>query len=156
MRRRGGARLYLCTLTGRTRMGTAQVLGHGVGSLRRPRGQPLRLRDGRYECSLCGAVLDVPAATEPDIVLKTASGRPTLRAITVAGAEIHACAISTRRKVQRESERATVLIAQGMVAEEADCSLSDALVLLQASADDEHCNLGEVALDVVERRISFR
>jgi hypothetical protein len=48
-----------------------------------------------------------------------------------------------------------MLIAQGMVAEEADCSLSDALVLIQTRADDEGRILGDIAQDVVERRISF-
>ena len=118
----------------------------------------MRLRDDRYECTLCGGVLDVPAEMKPYIVLKMASGRPTMRAIMVAGAEIHACPISTptRKKVERKPDRATMLMAQGMVAEEADCSLSDALVLIEARADDEGRTLGEIARDVVRRRISFR
>jgi hypothetical protein len=115
----------------------------------------LRLRDGRYECALCRAVLDVPAAVKPHVLVKTASGQPTMRAIMVDGVEVHACVISTRKGVQREPDRATMLIAQGMVAEEADCSLSDALVLLHARADVEGRNLGDIAQDVVERRISF-
>jgi len=79
-----------------------------------------------------------------------------MRAIIVDGVEIHACVISTRKEVQREPDRVTMLIAQGMVAEETDCSLSDALVLMQTRSDDEGRNLGDIAQDIVERRISFR
>jgi len=92
---------------------------------------------------------------KPYIVLKTVSGRPTTRANMIAGAEIHARPISTGRNVRRP-DRVTMLIAQGMVAEEADCSLPDALVLMQARADDEARDLGQIAVDVVARRISFR
>ena len=49
----------------------------------------MRLIDGRYECTLCGAVLDVPSDPEPRVVIK--GGKPNMRAIYYKGKEIHSC-----------------------------------------------------------------
>jgi hypothetical protein len=51
----------------------------------------MRLHDGKYECVLCGAVLDVPTDREPQVVIKAASGQPNTRTIVYDGKEIHAC-----------------------------------------------------------------
>ena len=61
----------------------------------------MRLRDGRYECTLCGAILDLPADREPQVVIKAKSGSPNMRTIIYEGHEIHACPIggkATRRR----------------------------------------------------------
>jgi hypothetical protein len=54
----------------------------------------LRLHDGRYECVICGEVLDVPVDREPSIVVKASSGSPNYRTIVFEGVEIHSCEIS--------------------------------------------------------------
>jgi len=50
-------------------------------------------RDGRYECTLCGAVLDIPEDKVPLVLIAAASGEPNMRAIIVEGEEIHRCPI---------------------------------------------------------------
>lgn len=55
----------------------------------------MRLRDDRYECTLCGAVLDIPTDHAPQVVIKTKSGSPRMRVIISNGKEIHACPIGT-------------------------------------------------------------
>jgi hypothetical protein len=57
----------------------------------------MRLKDGRYECAHCGAVLDVPVVQDPVVVIHAASGQPTVRVLTYEGREIHRCEISTRQ-----------------------------------------------------------
>jgi hypothetical protein len=56
-------------------------------------GATVRLRDGRYECTLCGAVLDIPTDQEPQVVIKAKSGSPRMRVILYNGKESHACPI---------------------------------------------------------------
>jgi hypothetical protein len=51
----------------------------------------MRLHDGRYECTLCGAVLDIPAEKVPVVVIVAAGGQPNMRTIRVDGVEIHRC-----------------------------------------------------------------
>jgi hypothetical protein len=51
----------------------------------------MRLHDGRYECVLCGAVLEVPTDHEPLVVIKAAGGKPNIRVIVYEGKEVHAC-----------------------------------------------------------------
>jgi hypothetical protein len=58
----------------------------------------LRRRDGRYECTLCGAVLDIPEDKVPLVVITAASGEPNMRAIMVEGTEIHRCPIDPDAK----------------------------------------------------------
>jgi hypothetical protein len=53
--------------------------------------------DGRYQCALCGAVVDLPQDAKPRIVLKSAGGEPTIRAIWYRGQELHACPIGDRK-----------------------------------------------------------
>jgi len=57
------------------------------------RAETLRLRDGRFECTLCGAVLDVPEDKVPLVLITAASGEPNMRTIMVEGEEIHRCPI---------------------------------------------------------------
>jgi hypothetical protein len=55
----------------------------------------MRVHDGRYECQLCGAVLDIPTDEEPQVVIKARSGTPNVRVIIYKGREIHACPIAS-------------------------------------------------------------
>jgi hypothetical protein len=55
----------------------------------------MRLRDGRYECAHCGAVLDIPLnAGDPRVAIKAASGERNVRALYLDGREIHRCEIA--------------------------------------------------------------
>jgi hypothetical protein len=53
----------------------------------------MRLRNGHYECTLCGAVLDLPVGVTPLVMLRASSGEPTMRTISVDGKEVHSCAV---------------------------------------------------------------
>ena len=53
----------------------------------------MRLRNGHYECTLCGAVLDVPVGVTPLVMLRASSGEPTMRTISVGGTEVHSCPV---------------------------------------------------------------
>ena len=50
-----------------------------------------RRDDGRYECALCGAVLDVPRDTLPTVVVVGRSGKPNVRILMVGSSELHRC-----------------------------------------------------------------
>jgi hypothetical protein len=63
----------------------------------------MRLVDGRYECALCGEVLDIPFGAEPTVVLHAASGRPNVRVISVDGVEVHRCNVTGERPAIRAS-----------------------------------------------------
>jgi hypothetical protein len=63
----------------------------------------MRLHDGRYECTLCGAVLEIPTDQEPKVVIKATSGSRNMRTIISEGKEIHSCPIG---KAARTSRRA--------------------------------------------------
>ena len=52
----------------------------------------MRLPDGRYECSYCGAVLDIPSTVVPTVMFRAASGKPNTRTLTFDG-DIHICEI---------------------------------------------------------------
>jgi hypothetical protein len=54
----------------------------------------MRLHDGRYECALCGAVLEIPMHEHPRAVLTASSGKRNIRVISTSGKEIHRCALS--------------------------------------------------------------
>jgi len=58
----------------------------------------VRLTNGRYVCTLCGAVLEVAEDKVPLAVIKAASGTPNMRTISVDGKEIHRCPIDTDAK----------------------------------------------------------
>jgi hypothetical protein len=64
---------------------------------RRPKAAQLRLHDGKYQCVLCGALLEIPPDKEPSVVIKAASGSPNLRTIICDGEEIHSCEMTTPR-----------------------------------------------------------
>jgi hypothetical protein len=51
----------------------------------------MRLVDGRYECAQCGAVLALAQDAQPMVVFHAASGKSTVRVITVDGREVHRC-----------------------------------------------------------------
>ncbi len=51
----------------------------------------MKLRDGHFECSVCGAVIDVPLDATPMMILANHSGKPIERLIWVGGKEIHRC-----------------------------------------------------------------
>ncbi len=57
----------------------------------------MKLDDGRYECALCGAVLDVPLVGEPQVVIHAASGQRSMRVLSVNGVEVHRCEVGTAR-----------------------------------------------------------
>jgi hypothetical protein len=61
----------------------------------------MRVHNGRYECVLCGVVLDVPIDEKPIVMIAAASGEPTMRTIVFAGVEVHRCPISTPRRPAR-------------------------------------------------------
>lgn len=54
----------------------------------------MRKRRGHWECKQCGAVVDVPAGRQPDVMIAAASGQPNVRILTIDGTEIHRCMIS--------------------------------------------------------------
>jgi hypothetical protein len=63
----------------------------------------MRLRDGRYKCALCGAILDLPLVENPTVVIRAASGEPNVRVLRYEGREIHRCAISSKPRLQEEA-----------------------------------------------------
>jgi hypothetical protein len=59
----------------------------------------MRLNDGRYECTLCGAILDIGLLDNPRVTIHAASGTPNERVLTLGTREIHRCAIGVLRPV---------------------------------------------------------
>jgi len=57
----------------------------------------MRLRDGQWECSLCGKALEVPSDVLPLVVIITATGRRRERALMVHGEEVHRCEVDPDR-----------------------------------------------------------
>ncbi len=53
----------------------------------------MRLHDDRYECALCGAVLDIPLTAMPRVMLTARGGERTVRVLSVDGREVHRCVI---------------------------------------------------------------
>jgi hypothetical protein len=51
----------------------------------------MRRVDGHFECTLCGAVLDIPDDATPLVTLVARGGEPNRRVISVDGAQVHAC-----------------------------------------------------------------
>ena len=51
--------------------------------------EPVRLRDGIYECAHCGTVLDVAAGEVPQFVIVALSGEPNIRVLFLHHREIH-------------------------------------------------------------------
>ncbi len=51
----------------------------------------MRLYDGRYECALCGARLDIPLVEDPHVMIRAASGTPPVRSLILNGEVIHEC-----------------------------------------------------------------
>jgi hypothetical protein len=63
----------------------------------------MRLHDGRYECTLCGAVLEVATDQEPKVVIKATSGSRNMRTIVHEGTEIHSCPIGKAEGTTRRT-----------------------------------------------------
>ena len=59
----------------------------------------MRLFDGRYECVLCGVVLDVPVTASPTAVLEARGGRRNVRVLTIDGSELHRCEVDAGKRV---------------------------------------------------------
>jgi hypothetical protein len=57
----------------------------------------MRLRDGHYECTLCGAVLDITIDVQPITMVKVTGSAPAVRVILVEGVEVHCCPIKPDR-----------------------------------------------------------
>jgi hypothetical protein len=57
----------------------------------------MRLVDGRYECALCGAKLDIPGEDEPRVMIKAGGGTQPVRVLMMDGVEIHSCVVTTPR-----------------------------------------------------------
>jgi hypothetical protein len=53
----------------------------------------MRRKGDRYECAMCGEILDVADAAKVRTMLIQGSGTPTMRAVLVDGKEIHRCAV---------------------------------------------------------------
>jgi hypothetical protein len=60
------------------------------------------LANRKYECSLCGALLDVTKDQTPLVTIAAAGGKPNMRTISVDGREIHRCQIGKSPKPVRE------------------------------------------------------
>jgi hypothetical protein len=56
----------------------------------------MRRVDGHWHCTLCGAILDIPVDEDPDVIIKSAGGQPTVRTLNIGGKEIHRCTLSGR------------------------------------------------------------
>jgi hypothetical protein len=56
----------------------------------------MQLRNDRYTCAHCGAVLDLPLDASPKVMIKAASGKPTVRVLSIKGDEIHRCEMPTK------------------------------------------------------------
>lgn len=118
----------------------------------------MRLRNGHYECRLCGEVLNIATDREPLVMINAASGKPNVRVIVCDGQKIHAC--PTGGSVEtgngfRTRHSATVLQAQGMVSVQANCSFDDALLLMETTAHATGETLEQVAIEVVAGRVRF-
>ena len=52
----------------------------------------MRVVDGRYVCSHCGTILDIPVdQREPHVVIRALGGEPNYRSLVLDGREIHRC-----------------------------------------------------------------
>ena len=60
-------------------------------------GDRVRLVDGRYECALCGAKLDIPGDDEPRVMIKAGGGTRPVRVLVLDGVEIHSCVVTAPR-----------------------------------------------------------
>jgi len=53
-----------------------------------------RIRPDTYECSLCGAIVEVSGDARPVVMMAAQSGEPNVRVVTVEGVEVHRCVIA--------------------------------------------------------------
>jgi hypothetical protein len=60
----------------------------------------MRLRNGKYECVLCGAQLNIPPLATPLVSIKTTSGSGAMRTIAYEGKDIHSCPLRRPTKLQ--------------------------------------------------------
>ena len=52
---------------------------------------PMRERNGKYECSLCGMRVEIPAEAGPRVVIRTSGGAGAMRTLVYKGETVHAC-----------------------------------------------------------------
>ncbi len=60
----------------------------------------MRLRNGNYECILCGTVLNLATELEPRVTITTASGQSAMRIISYDGRPIHSCPLLGEKTAQ--------------------------------------------------------
>jgi hypothetical protein len=64
----------------------------------------MRLIDGRYVCSHCGATLPIPIdRREPHVVIRATAGKPNVRSLMLDGRELHRCELSELQLIPRET-----------------------------------------------------
>jgi hypothetical protein len=52
-----------------------------------------QVREGKYACSFCGAILEISTEMSPHVTIEGKGGRPNVRILTLAGDEIHRCEV---------------------------------------------------------------
>jgi hypothetical protein len=67
----------------------------------------MRLHDGRYECSYCRELLDIPRNLTPEIRVRARSGEPNIHSVEIEGRVIHQCLITplNSRTLDRQRNR---------------------------------------------------
>jgi len=54
----------------------------------------MRLGDGKWQCALCGAVMDVPEDALPYVIFLTPPDAPECRVVMLRDEEVHRCPIA--------------------------------------------------------------
>ena len=62
----------------------------------------MRRPDGKYECSHCGAILDLLPSSAPQVEIRAASGQPNRRYLMIDGEQLHSCEIGAEAGRRRE------------------------------------------------------
>ena len=116
----------------------------------------MRVREGQYECALCSARLDLPFNARPKVMIKAATGQPTWRVLSIAGQEIHRCERRRADTAWRDTpDEAVVFTAAGIAAEQARCSVEDAITKLSERAEATGRTVPDVARLVIAGAVRF-
>jgi hypothetical protein len=59
-----------------------------------------RVKERTYWCGACSQALRISAADRPVEMLSAGSGRQNVHVVTVAGVEVHRCALSDSRGIR--------------------------------------------------------